>query len=249
MNKIQVDFAEDIGKRPYMEDRIIIEPNMFGGWSLFAVCDGHGGSYVCNFLKFHLKDILVEQLQNTTELIPAIRSTFKRITGLINLEESTFQGSTVCAVLLNGNMLVTVNIGDSRAVVGLGEESLDITRDHKPSEPQEEERITKAGGFVSRNPMDVPRVNGHLAVSRSVGDFYLFPYVTSEPEINAFNLESVNEYYVAIGTDGIWDVYNGSEIIKLLSAGATAQDIVNLSSQRGSMDNMSIVTLHKTLVH
>ena len=42
-----------------------------------------------------------------------------------------------------------------------------ITKDHKP-EDEEKERIEKMGGFVSN--LSVPRVNGLLAISRSLGN-------------------------------------------------------------------------------
>ena len=248
MNQIEVDFAEDIGKRPYMEDRIIIEPNIYEGLSLFAVCDGHGGSYVCNFLKFHMKDILVEQLKETTDLVLAIRETFKKITAQLNINEAAFQGSTLCAVMIKSNLIISINIGDSRAVMGFKDQAADLTTDHKPADPAEESRIVASGGFVSRNAMDVPRVNGNLAVSRSVGDFYLFPYVISDPDIKAFNLAALEECYIVIATDGIWDVFHGFEVVQLVSSGAKARDLMSLATEKGSMDNMAVLVLHKTVV-
>lgn len=47
----------------------------------------------------------------------------------------------------------------------------ELTRDHHPSRDDEKSRIEAAGGFV--RVWGVPRVNGILAVSRSIGDIYL----------------------------------------------------------------------------
>lgn len=47
----------------------------------------------------------------------------------------------------------------------------ELTRDHHPSRDDEKARIEAAGGFV--RVWGVPRVNGILAVSRSIGDIYL----------------------------------------------------------------------------
>ena len=41
-----------------------------------------------------------------------------------------------------------------------------LSVDHKPQDRREHERITAAGGTVVAN-----RVNGHLALSRALGDF------------------------------------------------------------------------------
>lgn len=47
----------------------------------------------------------------------------------------------------------------------------ELTRDHHPGRDDEKARIEAAGGFV--RVWGVPRVNGILAVSRSIGDVYL----------------------------------------------------------------------------
>jgi len=247
INKIEVEFAEHIGMRPYMEDRMIIEPNILNGWSLFAVCDGHGGNYVSDFLKFHFKDILVERMSENQNVAIAIDETFAKIAQLLSLENATFQGSTICALLINGNRIISINTGDSRAVMGFKDSFIDLTIDHKPHDLSEEQRIVKAGGFVTRREQDVPRVNGQLAVSRSVGDFYLFPYVISNPEIKVFDFAMFEECYIAIATDGIFDVWSTPDLIKVLSAGFKSTDIIALSAQKGSTDNMSIIILHKTI--
>eukprot|EP00929_Paragymnodinium_shiwhaense_P057760 TRINITY_DN28915_c0_g1_i1.p1 TRINITY_DN28915_c0_g1~~TRINITY_DN28915_c0_g1_i1.p1 ORF type:complete len:459 (-),score=108.96 TRINITY_DN28915_c0_g1_i1:208-1530(-) len=63
--------------------------------------------------------------------------------------------------------VVAVNVGDSRAMVVRADGSfVSLTEDHKPSNPQERERIGKAGGFVQQD-----RVDGSLAMSRAIGDF------------------------------------------------------------------------------
>lgn len=59
------------------------------------------------------------------------------------------------------------NIGDSRLIVGNPKtKSISVmTKDHKPSLPEELQRIIEAGGIVTSG-----RVGAKLAVSRAIGD-------------------------------------------------------------------------------
>ena len=51
--------------------------------------------------------------------------------------------------LLIENIFYIANVGDSRAVLSqLGGQSVQLSRDHKPSDEQEKQRIIKAGGQV-----------------------------------------------------------------------------------------------------
>lgn len=69
-------------------------------------------------------------------------------------------------------MLVTkgdiycANAGDSRSVISKKGKAKDLSVDHKPDTPTEKRRIERANGFVEDS-----RVNGMLALSRSMGDF------------------------------------------------------------------------------
>jgi serine/threonine protein phosphatase PrpC len=80
------------------------------------------------------------------------------------------------------------NVGDSRAVLFRKDKALRMTVDHKPR--AEEERIKSIeGGCVTGDGGG--RVNGQLAVSRSLGDFYMHPYVTYEPHTFFTDLTTV----------------------------------------------------------
>lgn len=60
--------------------------------------------------------------------------------------------------------------GDSRAFILHKDGTYTImSKDHKPNDPEEVARITRAGGFVSR-VRKVYRVDGSLSLSRAFGD-------------------------------------------------------------------------------
>lgn len=96
-------------------------------------------------------------------------------TGVVNLLSTDTDGN---------RRLISANVGDSRAVLVKKETSEDgsvtykaqrLTYDHRAEDPDEQRRVTEAGGFVIRN-----RVLGILAVSRSFGDHGMKDYVTGE---------------------------------------------------------------------
>lgn len=62
--------------------------------------------------------------------------------------------------------VIVASAGDSRCVLYDKGKTIALTRDHKPTDEEEIERIYDAGGFVSRK-----RVNACLAMSRALGDF------------------------------------------------------------------------------
>lgn len=75
-----------------------------------------------------------------------------------------------------------------------------VTVDHKPRLEQERVRDLP-GGFVTGDGYG--RINGLLAVSRSLGDFYMHPWVTAEPHIHVLPLKSIPFFIIAC--DGVWD--------------------------------------------
>ena len=74
-------------------------------------------------------------------------------------------GCTAVVAVIHGNKLYVANAGDSRCVLCRGKETVSLTEDHKPTNPDEERRIKAAGGFVSEG-----RINGGLNLSRAIGD-------------------------------------------------------------------------------
>jgi serine/threonine protein phosphatase PrpC len=92
-------------------------------------------------------------------------------------------GCTCVAVYIRGNKLYAANAGDSRAVMAYKNENgqliaKNLTKDHKPDDPEEQKRITSWGGFVSPPPepglsarvyLDAELTMIGLAMSRSIG--------------------------------------------------------------------------------
>ena len=76
-----------------------------------------------------------------------------------NVPNCQFSGTTCTIVLTRGPQLVCANAGDSRAIV-VNQEGVPraLSRDHKPDDADEHERIMARGGRVR------PIINAHLGV-------------------------------------------------------------------------------------
>jgi serine/threonine protein phosphatase PrpC len=80
-------------------------------------------------------------------------------------DEDSHAGCTANVVLITPDYIYCANAGDSRAVASIDGKTVELSKDHKPEDPIELNRITRAGGTVSYG-----RVNGGLNLSRALGD-------------------------------------------------------------------------------
>ncbi|KAL2919767.1 ATPase [Polyrhizophydium stewartii] len=136
-------------------------------------------------------------------------------------------------------VLYTANVGDSRAVLCRDGTAARLSYDHKGSDQQEARRIIEAGGFVMNN-----RVNGVLAVTRSLGDTSLKEWVIGNP----YTTETVlgdKDAFLVLACDGIWDVCSdqqGCDIIKDIRDPQEAADtLLDYALDNYSTDNLTVV--------
>lgn len=216
------------------QDTFIIYPFLQGvkGQYLFAVCDGHGvyGHDVSQAIKDNLGKCIEEYQEISIDSFEkGIRKCDKLIRkSRINLE---FSGSTLISILIQGNKLMTGNIGDSRAVLGNKAEiwrAIELSRDHKPELPDERDRIIQNNGRVdtyydedgtSLGPNRVWLSNSEipgLAMSRSIGDLLAHSCgVSSDPEITTRKLESTDKFII-LASDGIWEFISSQEAVDIV---------------------------------
>lgn len=103
------------------------------------------------------------------QLVTCLTKAFKECDMRFKAEHREFAkqcGSTAIVILIMGNKLVSVNLGDARAVLSRNGKALDLSVDYKASRKDEQERIKKQGGYIVFG-----RVLGRLAVTRAFGDF------------------------------------------------------------------------------
>ncbi|CAN6346587.1 unnamed protein product [Urochloa humidicola] len=124
-------------------------------------------------------------------------------------------GSTAVVAVVGSTTVVVASAGDSRAVLSRGGVAVPLSVDHKPDRPDELERIKAAGGRVIF--WDGARVLGVLAMSRAIGDGYLKPYVTAEPEVTVTERAEEDECLI-LASDGLWDVVSNEMACEVVRA-------------------------------
>ncbi|SPO21481.1 related to phosphoprotein phosphatase 2C [Ustilago trichophora] len=141
-------------------------------------------------------------------------------------------------------VLYTANVGDARAVLCRGGKAVRLTYDHKGSDAQEAKRITDAGGFVMNH-----RVNGVLAVTRSLGDSAMKEFVVGSPYTTETVLGSEDSYLI-IACDGLWDVIEDQEAVDLIKdvqdPQVASQKLLNHALSEFSTDNTSVMVIRFT---
>ncbi|KAM1023380.1 hypothetical protein ACFX2A_045258 [Malus domestica] len=103
-----------------------------------------------------------EGLKHIARYVESVEVSVKKVAFVENLNSGS---TTTIILLLDGQILVT-NIGDSKAFFCL--ENFQIPAEAKDRD-DEKLRVESAGGNVLEWA-GVPRVNGQLAVTRSIGD-------------------------------------------------------------------------------
>ena len=216
------------------QDAYFVKENFLNNkdYLFIGVCDGHGeqghvvSNYVINKLPSYIKDLSNESI------IEAFKKINKEIYSSSKMD-SNMSGTTVVSIIITPNNIICVNLGDSRASLFRYENGLyycrNLSRDHKPCEPDESKRIINNGGRVKKcydeehkrfiGPDRVWVKNKEepgLAMTRSLGDKIAHTIgVIDEPEFKTFNYDGM-EKYIIIASDGLWEYVNGDQCINIV---------------------------------
>ncbi|EIW83047.1 protein serine threonine phosphatase 2C [Coniophora puteana RWD-64-598 SS2] len=138
-------------------------------------------------------------------------------------------------------VLYSANCGDARAVLCRAGKAVRLTYDHKGSDKQEAKRIVDAGGFVMSG-----RVNGVLAVTRSLGDSSMKEFVVGSPYTTETELCDDDEFLI-LACDGLWDITGDQGAIELVrhvkDAQQASQALVNYALSRQTNDNVTVLVV------
>jgi len=252
-DRFQVAWAEMMGKRPTMEDAFCIKGSFMGDENidLYGLFDGHASFEAARFCAVNLPPLLEKEFPMTDDEFPAaITKVFDELhtkfhtyikSVAVHSPRARNCGATAVVVLIMNEVVHVASVGDSRAVVVRTDEIISATIDHKPE--SEEDRIRGLGGSVVNG-----RVNGLLAVSRSIGDFYLTPMVSHEPRCTRYNLTEKDEFII-MGCDGVWDEVSEKEAARLVrtkiraSVPRACTKLRDFAYMFGSDDNISAIVV------
>ncbi|KAH3680857.1 hypothetical protein WICPIJ_008070 [Wickerhamomyces pijperi] len=255
--------------RPTMEDVHTYVENFVErlDWGYFAIFDGHAGKQAAKWCGQHLHSIVERRIiENESEDVRNILNesfieTDSEIVGEVKgssgctaavavirwelpdqaLNTTASQKNTPTNPGLEGHkrMLYTANVGDTRIILFRDGKAIRLTYDHKATDKNEVERIEQKGGLVMKS-----RVNGMLAVTRSLGDKFFKDLVIGNPYTTSIELDSTRDKFMIIACDGLWDVISDQKACELIQnitdANAAAQTLVKYALDHFTTDNVTV---------
>jgi len=246
------------GKRPYQEDEFACKAFISSGAGgkgsvethFVGLFDGHAGGRCSKYLATAMAQTLAEDPQFDINLPQAMKRSFHtindnflKVADKIRLQD----GSTGICVIMREEKYLVANVGDCRAVIISSGQAIQLSKDQKPTSPEEQKRIYALGGTVV-NCMGVVRVNGVLAVSRAFGNRSLRDVIRPDAEITQRSMGLMDDFLV-LASDGLWDVLSNATVAEVCQrmstqpAAAIAEELVNNAISRGSMDNVTCICI------
>ena len=216
-------------------------------FNIYGIFDGHGSSghliskfisnYLLNYYKYNEEIKSKKNIESIYLLLKKKNYSFiknsikKSEESLFDSDEidSSFSGTTCILIFILGNKIISINIGDSRAImIKENKNYIQLSIDHKPENKEEKERIEKNGGelrkIIQNNEEIGPIrvwVKGKkypgIAMSRSIGD-------SVANEIGVFSLPEIKEFYIqnnckfiVIGSDGLWEFLENEKVVRYVN--------------------------------
>lgn len=177
------------GRRPTIEDFHSVR--LYADVQFYGIFDGHSGNFASKYVSSTLFERLMRSLPELT--VPAVKSDDWKLEIEKNVTKAYYEthsgflealsmspsmdqsGTTATAMLVSDNLVILSSIGDSRAVLSAFQKdgsvtAIQLTTDHIASNSTERALVEERGGFVSNaSGKRIARVNGTLAVTRSIG--------------------------------------------------------------------------------
>eukprot|EP00727_Mastigamoeba_balamuthi_P008069 m51a1_g3883 putative ptc1p (262) ;mRNA; f:45411-46647 len=253
VRQVGVATERNPGYRRTMEDAHTVVDKFAGhdDCGFFAVYDGHGGKSAAEYAAGHLHKALERLLvaAGGSQQQPVIGDLLKRAYLEVDramLEAGVqYPGCAAASVVVrsvNGQRWLHVaNCGDTHVVVIRDGMAVRLTTEHKAGVPEEDAAIKAKGGFINNG-----RVNGMLAVTRSLGDHAMKEFISGEPSVKEYRLLP-SETHLIIACDGLWDVVTPEECVPVVASetdmARAAKELLSRALKAGTTDNVTIITI------
>ncbi|SMN20280.1 similar to Saccharomyces cerevisiae YDL006W PTC1 Type 2C protein phosphatase (PP2C) [Maudiozyma saulgeensis] len=231
-------------------------------WGYFAIFDGHAGIQASEWCGSHLHTMIEKEIleDETKDIREILNDSFVQIDKQINAKLEGNSGCTAAVCVLRWELpdenelenkvmsldqhkrkLYTANVGDSRIVLFRNGNSIRLTYDHKASDILEMQRVETAGGLIMKS-----RVNGMLAVTRSLGDKFFDTLVIGNPFTTSVEITTEDKFLI-IACDGLWDVIDDQEACELIQdiddPDEAASILVKYALNNGTTDNITVMVV------
>lgn len=233
MTALRTGAATDVGRvRTNNEDQMLVAD------TLFAVADGMGGHAAGEVASQAAVEVIQEAFAATPTadgLIAATQKANRDIYARADTDPALRgMGTTLTAAALidngNGESLVVVNVGDSRAYLLRDGELSRVTEDHSVSE-----ELVRSGQMSEE---EAATDNRRHVLTRVLG-------MDNDVSVDRFDLDPFRGDRLLLATDGLTNEVADSEIASVLrrieDPGEAARELVRRAKAAGGSDNITVV--------
>lgn len=229
-------------------------------WGYFAIFDGHAGNQASKWCGSNLHSIIEKKIleDESKDVRDVLNDSFVYADKHINSQLEGNSGCTAAVGILrwevpdnlpselidlyqHKRMLYTANVGDTRIVLFRNGHSVRLTYDHKASDSIEMQRVEQAGGLIMKS-----RVNGMLAVTRSLGDKFFDSLVVGNPFTTSVEI-TTDDRFLILACDGLWDVIDDQEACEMIkdmdNSDEAAKTLVRHALENGTTDNVTVMVI------
>lgn len=233
-------------KNIYREQEISVEGKIKKSkrGSFFCVCDGMGGmnagekasAYIVKAIKKnkkHINSLMVEKKEDFfNNLLSELNESLYKITR--QNVELRGMGTTFVGMLINGDKVVSINVGDSRCYLFRDYQLLQLSTDHS-----EAQRLIKMGIMDKESAKGTKERN------------MLYRYIGTPPEVGKLEasyseiISVQNRDKFIMCSDGLTDMVDDEKIMQILIENQSSKDyarmLVDEALKNGGKDNVSVI--------
>ncbi len=215
---------------------------------LYLVADGMGGRVAGKRASEEAVRVIVSALRESAatpadgagRLRTAIERANDRVWQLSEADPTLHgMGTTIAAVLVDGEVAHVAHVGDSRVYRVRGGAATSLTRDHSVAAELGDQGI-------ELRDADVRARYGNL-LTRAVG-------VAAEIEVELSSSRIEDGDVLVICSDGVYRMVAADEIVRIIAAGgddleATCREIIRRANEAGGRDNSTVIVLRAAAPH